>query len=83
MRKILAHDSLADAQLDLSRQFVALFGNHPEVLDDLFVKAKPCGRGTVLVAWPRTGIDKECSNLAVAYFGPAPVLESAMKENRT
>lgn len=77
-REIIAHGSLADAMLDLHAQIVERWGDHPDTLEDLEIRTLPCpneagGRpGTVLAAYPRTGINADHSNLLVAYFGDAP-----------
>jgi hypothetical protein len=76
-REMTAHASLADAMLDLHAQIVERFGDHPDTLEDLEIKTLPCpqegsgNRGTMLVAYPRTGIGADNSNLLCAYFGPA------------
>jgi hypothetical protein len=78
---ITNHDTLADAILDLHRQIVARYGCLAEVLDDLEIKTLPCPderggpTGTVIAAYPRTGITDD--NVLVAYFCAAPQRDAA------
>ena len=69
---IVAHETLADAMLDLHSQILERYGNIAELLDDLTIQTLPCPdarggpTGAVIAAYPKTGATND--NVLAAYY---------------